>query len=183
MAEKKSYFDEPNDVTIEDETITSEAQFDETTTSRTGAAVLRITLAALLFVAFALISWFSVIGIAGDTGANCGASAVQLHPCGAGVGAGCGAALRQIQPRGGSWPHFHASYRGFCYCYGGHAHAFHRFQGRACADGRPCAGGCGCRAVLDGMGCGKGLFRGRRTYVRHGVLGGADDAARCDGRR
>lgn len=63
MAEKKSYFDEPNDVTIEDETITSEAQFDETTTSRTGAAVLRITLAALLFVAFALISWFSGSGL------------------------------------------------------------------------------------------------------------------------
>lgn len=49
MAESKSYFDEPNDITIEDSTIATEASFDETTTSRTGAAVLRIMSAAVLF--------------------------------------------------------------------------------------------------------------------------------------
>ena len=63
MAEKKSYFDEPNDITVEDETITSEAQFDETTTSRTGAVVIRIVLAAVLFAAFAAVSWFSGSGV------------------------------------------------------------------------------------------------------------------------
>lgn len=63
MAEKKSYFDEPNDITVEDETITSEAQFDETTTSRTGAVVIRIVLAAVLFAVFAAVSWFSGSGV------------------------------------------------------------------------------------------------------------------------
>lgn len=63
MAEKKSYFDEPNDITFEDETIISEAQFDETTTSRTGAAVLRISLSVLVFVVFAALSWFSGSGL------------------------------------------------------------------------------------------------------------------------
>ncbi len=62
MAESKSYFDEPNDITIEDSTIATEASFDETTTSRTGAAVLRIMLAVLLFAVFAAISWFSGSG-------------------------------------------------------------------------------------------------------------------------
>ena len=62
MADQKSYFDEPEDLTSEDTTIASEASFDETTTSRTGAAVIRIVLAALLFAVFAAASWVSGSG-------------------------------------------------------------------------------------------------------------------------
>ena len=62
MADQKSYFDEPEDLTSEDTTIASEASFDETTTRRTGAAVIRIVLAALLFAVFAAASWVSGSG-------------------------------------------------------------------------------------------------------------------------
>ncbi len=56
MAEKKSYFDEPSDFTAEDEIILHEAQFDETTTSRTGTFVLRSALAVGLFLVFAVVA-------------------------------------------------------------------------------------------------------------------------------
>lgn len=62
-AEKKSYFDEVNDFTAEDEIISHEAQFDETTTSRTGATVIRCALSVTIFVIFAAISWFSGSGL------------------------------------------------------------------------------------------------------------------------
>ena len=41
MGEKKPYFDELDDVSADDVVIATEAQFDETTTSRTGATALR----------------------------------------------------------------------------------------------------------------------------------------------
>lgn len=59
MAEKKSYFDEPSDITVEDEIITSEAQFDETTTSRAGATVLRVAFALIVLAVGAVVSLFT----------------------------------------------------------------------------------------------------------------------------
>lgn len=55
MAELKSYFDEPDTTTAEDDTIASEAVADETTTSRRGAAVLRVGLAVMVIVLCSVI--------------------------------------------------------------------------------------------------------------------------------
>ena len=49
MGEKKPYFDELDDVSADDVVIATEAQFDETTTSRTGATALRWVLTLIVF--------------------------------------------------------------------------------------------------------------------------------------
>jgi len=53
MGEKKPYFDELDDVSADDVVIATEAQFDETTTSRTGATALRWVLTLIAFFLFA----------------------------------------------------------------------------------------------------------------------------------
>ena len=55
MGEKKPYFDELDDVSADDVVIATEAQFDETTTSRTGATALRWVLTLIAFFLYALL--------------------------------------------------------------------------------------------------------------------------------
>ena len=59
MGEKKSYFDELDDVSADDVVIATEAQFDETTTSRTGATALRWVLTLIVFFLFAGMAWLT----------------------------------------------------------------------------------------------------------------------------
>ncbi len=67
MGEKKPYFDELDDVSADDVVIATEAQFDETTTSRTGATALRWVLTLIVFFLFAGMGWltWSLVIIAG----------------------------------------------------------------------------------------------------------------------
>lgn len=58
MGEKKSYFDEGIEMSADDAVIATEAQFDETTTSRVGATALRWALTVLVFAVFAGVAWF-----------------------------------------------------------------------------------------------------------------------------
>lgn len=58
MGERKSYFDEGIEMSADDAVIATEAQFDETTTSRLGATALRWALTVLVFTAFAAAAWF-----------------------------------------------------------------------------------------------------------------------------
>ena len=57
MSEKKSYFDEGFEMSADDAVIATEAQFDETTTSRLGATALRGILTVLVFAVFAAGAW------------------------------------------------------------------------------------------------------------------------------
>ena len=59
MGEKKPYFDELDDVSADDVVIATEAQFDETTTSRTGATALRWVLTLIVFFLFAGMAWLT----------------------------------------------------------------------------------------------------------------------------
>ena len=59
MGEKKPYFDELDDVSADDVVIATEAQFDETTTSRTGATALRWVLTLIAFFLFAGMGWLT----------------------------------------------------------------------------------------------------------------------------
>ena len=59
MGEKKPYFDELDDVSADDVVIATEAQFDETTTSRTGATALRWVLTLIVFFLFAGMGWLT----------------------------------------------------------------------------------------------------------------------------
>ena len=59
MGEKKPYFDELDDVSADDVVIATEAQFDETTTSRTGATALRWVLTLIVFFLFAGMGWLA----------------------------------------------------------------------------------------------------------------------------
>ena len=59
MGEKKSYFDEADEMSADDVVIATEAQFDETTTSRTGATALRWVLTLVVFALFVGAAWFA----------------------------------------------------------------------------------------------------------------------------
>ncbi len=57
MGNKKSYFDEPEEISNDDAIIAEEAQFDETTTSRMGATALRWLITFLVLGVFAAVAW------------------------------------------------------------------------------------------------------------------------------
>ena len=59
MGEKKSYFDEQDEGSVDDAVIATEARFDETTTSRTGATALRWVLTLIVFFLFAGMAWLT----------------------------------------------------------------------------------------------------------------------------
>ena len=59
MGEKKSYFDEQDEGSVDDDVIATEARFDETTTSRTGATALRWVLTLIVFFLFAGMAWLT----------------------------------------------------------------------------------------------------------------------------
>ena len=95
MGEKKPYFDELDDVSADDVVIATEAQFDETTTSRTGATALRwvLTLIALLPVRRHGVAY--MVACACRRG-RVGQRVLSAAARGAGVGAFGGPALRQV---------------------------------------------------------------------------------------
>ena len=71
MGEKKSYFDEQDEMSADDVVIATEAQFDETTTSRTGATALRWVLT---------LAVFALRGRSGCCGRPCRPSSARWPP-------------------------------------------------------------------------------------------------------
>ncbi|MFR3091791.1 MAG: hypothetical protein ACLTMP_08800 [Eggerthella lenta] len=173
MGEKKSYFDEQDEGSVDDAChCHGRRGSDETTTSRTGAT------------APVGADADRVLPVRRHGGYTCTLApvvvrvgqrrAVQLHARGAGMGAFGGAALRKFNRVAGPGLIFMIPLVEYSAATVD-MRTLDGLQGRARADGRPRSRERGRRAVLDG-GCREGVLGGEELRPS-GVLGGANHRA------